>query len=249
MTLLADKIAVVTGAGSGMGKATALAFARNGAKVIAADISGAEKGTAAENSGAIEPFHADVRAEADVEAMIAEAVGRHGRLDILCNVAGIGAAKPFADVTMEEYDQIMDVNLRGVYLGMKYGIRAMVSSGGGSIINWSSAGGLGASDRGTSVYSATKFGVIGLTKVGAVEYGPKGVRVNAICPGFIMSEGMGAEGLKKYEAANLPGKAALRRGGTPGEVAQVAVFLASDMASFVSGVALPVDGGWVAKLA
>jgi NAD(P)-dependent dehydrogenase (short-subunit alcohol dehydrogenase family) len=249
MGLLEGKVAVVTGAGSGMARATTLLFAREGARVIAADISGAEKDTASEAGDAVVPVHADVTVEADVEAMIGEAVARFGRLDVLCNVAGIGTASPFADVSMEDYDRIMDVDLRGVFLGMKHGIRAMVGSGGGSIINWSSVGGLAASDRGTSVYTAAKFGVIGLTKVGAVEYGPLGVRVNALCPGFILTAGMGASGLETFAAAGLLDKAVLRRGGTPEEVAEAAVFLASDRSAFISGVALPVDGGWLARLA
>jgi NAD(P)-dependent dehydrogenase (short-subunit alcohol dehydrogenase family) len=129
--------------------------------------------------------------------------------------------------------------------GMKHGIRAMLKSGGGSIVNWSSIGGLNASP-GTGVYCAAKAGVIAVTKAGAIEYGAKGIRVNVICPGFILTEIMGSGG------ESIPGikeKAALKRAGLPHEVAEVGAFLASDRASFVSGAVIPVDGGWSAKLA
>jgi NAD(P)-dependent dehydrogenase (short-subunit alcohol dehydrogenase family) len=248
MGMLEGRVALITGAGSGMAKASSRIFVREGASVVAADISGAEKDTAAELGDAVVPVHCDVTVEADVEAAVAATVERFGRLDVVLNVAGIGTPEPIHELRGETYDAILDVNLRGVLHGLKHGIRAMLAGGhGGAIVNWSSVGGLNASGFPTAVYSASKAGVIAVTKAAAVEYGRKGIRVNAICPGFIQTEIMGKSGGQKFP--EMFEKAALGRAGEPPEVAEVAAFLASDRASFVSGAIVPVDGGWSAKLA
>jgi NAD(P)-dependent dehydrogenase (short-subunit alcohol dehydrogenase family) len=243
---LDGKIAVITGAGSGMAKASVKVFVREGAKVVAADISGAEEETAKEVGGDVLPVHCDVTMEEDIERTVAAAVEEFGRLDVMLNVAGIAQGMLTADITQEHYRQQMDVDLFGVIFGMKHGIRAMLANdNGGAIVNWSSLGGLGGAAY-TTVYNAAKHGVVGATKCAAIEYGPKNIRVNAVCPGFIHSEIMGAH--PEWTPGILE-KAALGRGGQTSEVAEVAAFLASDRASFVSGVCIPVDGGWGAKLA
>lgn len=242
---LDGKVAVITGAGSGMGKASVATFVREGAIVVAADISGAEQTTAEEVGNGVLAVHCDVTQEADVEDLVATAVSEFGRVDAMLNVAGIADGALVSDITMEQYDRLFDVDLRGVVLGMKHAIRAMRETGGGSIINWSSVGGLGAAP-GTTVYSAAKAGVNAASRVAAVECAPLGIRVNAICPGLILTEIMGAAG------AARPGmleKAAMGRAGEPYEVAEVASFLASDRASYVTGAVVPVDGGWSARLA
>lgn len=243
---LEGKVAVITGAGSGMAKASAKVFVREGARVLAADISGAEKHTAEELGDSVVPCHCDVSKEADVVAMMDAAVRELGRIDAVLNVAGIGHAKPMLAVEEEEYNATMDVLLRGVFLGTKHGIAAMRKTGGGVVLNWASIGGLNASPM-VSVYSAAKAGVIAVTKAASLEYGRKGIRANAICPGFVVTEGMGEVGLEHFP--EMVEKASLGRAGEPSEVAELASFLCSDRASFISGAVIPVDGGWSAKLA
>jgi NAD(P)-dependent dehydrogenase (short-subunit alcohol dehydrogenase family) len=242
---LEGKIAVITGAGSGMARATTQVFVREGARVLAADITGREEETAKALGDAVVPFRCDVTDEAQVEAMFKTALDTFGRVDAVLNVAGIGGAQPLADVTMDEYDRIMDVDLRGVLLGTKHGLRAMLPTGGGAIVNWSSTGGLNGSTLPTSVYSAAKAGVISLTKAAAIEYGTQGIRANAICPGFIETEMSGGKGAAERFPMLVQGTA-LKRGGQPEEVAELAAFLASDRASFITGAIIPIDGGLTA---
>jgi NAD(P)-dependent dehydrogenase (short-subunit alcohol dehydrogenase family) len=239
---LDGKVAVITGAGSGMARACSRVFVREGAQVLAADISGREEETAAELGDAVKAFRVDVTKEEEVEAMFAVALEAFGRVDAVLNVAGIGGAQPVHKVTMDEYDRIMDVDLRGVLLGTKHAIRTMLPTGGGSIVNWSSIGGLNASDMPTSVYSAAKAGVISFTKAAAVEYGTKGIRANAICPGLILTELSGGQAAIDSFPQLVEG-AAMKRAGQPEEVAELASFLASDRSSFITGAVIPIDGG------
>jgi NAD(P)-dependent dehydrogenase (short-subunit alcohol dehydrogenase family) len=243
---LEGKVAVITGGGSGMGRMSARVFVREGAHVLVADVSGDEEATAANLGERADHVHCDVTKEDDVAAMIDTAVKKFGRVDALLNVAGTGVAGPLADVTMEDYDHVFDVDLRGVILGMKYAIRAMRDAGGGSIVNWSSLGGLNAESQ-MSLYCAAKAGVVAVTKNAATEYGDVGIRVNCLCPGFILSpEGMSVLGAEMYP--ELATKPAIGRAGRPEEVAELACFLASDRASYVSGAIIPVDGALSCRL-
>ena len=239
---LDGKIAVITGAGSGMARASTRVFVREGARVLAADISGREEETAAEMGDAVVPCRCDVTDESQVEAMFAAAREAFGRVDAVLNVAGIANAQPLAEITMDEYDRIMAVDLRGVLLGTKHGINAMVPTGGGVIVNWSSIGGMNGSRLPTSVYSAAKAGVISFTKAAAIEYGDRGIRANAICPGFIETEMSGGPGAAARFPALVQGSC-LKRGGQPEEVAELASFLASDRAAYITGAVIPIDGG------
>jgi NAD(P)-dependent dehydrogenase (short-subunit alcohol dehydrogenase family) len=243
---LDGKVAVITGAGSGMGKASTRVFVREGARAIfAADISGAEEDTAAELGDAVIPIHCDVRNEDDVIAMMDTAVQRFGRVDAVLNVAGIGMGKKFLQIERGDYDLGMDTMMRGVFLGTQHGIKAMLQSGGGTIVNWSSLAGLNASPR-TSVYSAAKAGVIAVTKAAALEHGGDGIRVNVICPGWVITEGMG-KGLIHIKDQLEP-KIPIHRIGEAMEIAEVASFLCSARASYINGAVIPIDGGYSSHL-
>ena len=244
------KVAVVTGAGEGQGRATALLFAAEGAKVVAGDISGKQEETAAEANGNIVPVHCDVSIPENVEAMIGTAVSQWGRLDVLCNVAGIAVGGGLLeDDDPDDWDRVQDVNLKGIFLGIKYGAPAIVESGGGSILNWGSIGGIISSGMSPG-YSASKAGVISLTRNAAIQYSPRGVRVNCICPGFVLTPMIGkgrpqaSPEAREQMLATMRAKALLGRGTTAEEIAGVALWLASPAADFITGVALPVDGGW-----
>jgi NAD(P)-dependent dehydrogenase (short-subunit alcohol dehydrogenase family) len=243
---LDGKVAVITGAGSGMGRAAAQVFAREGAKILAADVTGNQDETAAELGDGVVPCQCDVSVEAEVEAMFAAAVDTFGRVDAVLNVAGIGGFGMLAELPLEEYERVLNVNLKGVVLGTKHGINAMIPTGGGSIVNWASIGGLGASP-GTSAYSASKAGVISFTKSAAVEYGTKGIRANAVCPGFVETALTGGPG-SGARFPQLLEASALKRAGQPEEVAELASFLASDRASFITGAVISIDGGTTAKV-
>lgn len=245
-------VALVTGAASGMGLATASAFAESGARVVLADLDPDAVAAATEKitTGGHQALGVtcDVTDEAQVEAMIEQTVATFGRLDIAFNNAGIqGPTDGAADETAEGYDQVTAVNLRGIWACQKHELRQMRAQGdGGSIINCSSLGGLvGQANR--SAYHASKHGAIGLTKSAAVEFASQGIRVNAVCPGVIdtpMASAMKQSGPDDMAAvlADQP----IGRLGRAEEVAAAVLWLASPAASFIVGVALPVDGGFVA---
>jgi NAD(P)-dependent dehydrogenase (short-subunit alcohol dehydrogenase family) len=192
------------------------------------------------------PFHADVSQETDVEAMFAAALDAFGKVDAVLNVAGIGGGGLMGDVTVDEYERIMAVNLLGVMLGTKHAIRTMLPTGGGSIVNWSSTGGMNGSKLPVAIYSASKAGVIAFTKQAAIDYARKGIRANAICPGLIVTElSGGREAIEKFP--QLVKGAPMRRAGEPEEVAELACFLASDRAPFLTGAVIPIDGGLTAS--
>ena len=239
---LDGKVAVITGAGSGMARATAAVFVREGARVLAADVSGRQQETADALGDACVPFSVDVTNEAQVEAMFAAALDAFGKVDAVLNVAGIAAGGALAEIALDEYDRILGVDLKGVMLGTKHGIRTMVPTGGGVILNWSSIGGMNGSRMPTSVYSAAKAGVISFTKAAAIEYGGQGIRANAICPGFIETEMSGGKGAAERFPALVQGSC-LKRGGQPEEVGELASFLASDRAAYITGAVIPIDGG------
>lgn len=239
---LDGKVAVITGAGSGMGRAAAEVFVREGARVVAADRSGAQEETAAALGDAVRPCQVDVADEAQVEAMFATAIEAFGQVDAVLNVAGIAGASPLADLTVDDFNRFIGVNLTGVMLGTKHGIRTMLPSGGGVILNWSSTGGMNGSRLPTAAYSASKAGVISLTKAAAIEYGGQGIRANTICPGFVETAMSGGKGASERFPA-LVGAIPAGRGGQPEEVGELASFLASDRATYITGALIAIDGG------
>jgi NAD(P)-dependent dehydrogenase (short-subunit alcohol dehydrogenase family) len=243
------KAGLVTGAASGIGRACALRFAAEGAAVVVADLERAREGgeetvrLIEEAGGRAEFFPCDVASSSDNEALVARVLSSYGRLDFAHNNAGIGVHALLADTSDEDFDRVIAVNLRGTFLGMKFQIRQMLASGGGAIVNTSSNAGL----RGVkllSAYTASKHGIIGLTKNGAIEYANDGIRVNAVCPGAIMTPLMSNETPERQEQILAP--QAMSRFGDPAEVAAAVVWLCSDDAVFITGVSLPVDAGSVA---
>ena len=250
--LVAGKIALVTGGSSGIGRASSLAFAREGAKVVVSDVSaeaGQETVQLIQNAGGEASFvAADVSKAAEVEALIATCVDTYGRLDCAHNNAGIeGPGAPTAEYSEEGWDQVIAINLTGVWLCLKYEIPEMLKHGGGAIVNTSSAAGL-LGFRGGSAYVASKHGVVGLTKTAALEYAKSGVRVNAVCPGAIDTPMMGRiTGHKPQRAERMAASEPVGRMGSPEEIAEAVVWLCSDAASFVTGHAMSVDGGLVAQ--
>ncbi len=246
------KVALVTGAGSGIGRATAIALARHGASVVVADIDpvGAKETTRMITGagGTASCVRADVSRWTDVEDMVTTTVDRYGRLDIAFNNAGTeGVAAATADATEAAWKQVLDINLTGTWFCMKAEIPRMLEHGGGAIVNCSSIAGL-VGLAGSAAYVASKHGVVGLTKAAALDYATQGIRVNAVCPGVIDTPMVerathGQEQARAQFAALEP----VGRLGRAEEIADAVLWLGSDSASFVTGQAIAVDGGWVAR--
>ncbi|WP_327353737.1 SDR family NAD(P)-dependent oxidoreductase [Streptomyces sp. NBC_01304] len=244
---LAGKSAIVTGAKRGLGHAIAERFIKEGATVVMSDVLDATD-EAKQLGGHF--TKCDVSDEAQVKALIEHTLKTHGGLDILVNNAGIEFAKTILDTTVEEWDRLMGVNMRGVFLCSKHAIPAMTENGGGTIVNIASELGL-VGDAGVAAYCASKGGVIQLTKATAIDHAKAGIRVNALCPGPIQTELLEVvfqadpdpEGLrKKFEELTLLGRL-----GRPDEVASAALFLASDQSSNMTGANLVLDGGWTTR--
>ena len=245
------KVALVTGAGGGIGRATALAFAREGARVVASDVAGAggeETARLVADAGG-EALHVacDVTWPAEVEALVAAAVDAFGRLDCAHNNAGVeGAYARTADCDEENFDRTCAVNLKGVYLCLKAEIAHLLDSGGGAIVNTASVAGVEGA-KNLPAYVASKHGVMGLTRTAALEYATRGIRVNAVCPGPIRTRMLEAimEENPRMEPAMIAA-VPMRRLGAPEEIAEAVVWLCSDRASYVTGQGLVVDGGFTA---
>lgn len=245
------KVALVTGAATGIGRATAIAFAKSGASVVVSDVN-TTKGSETANiikgeAGDATFVECDVSASADVEALISQVLKMHGRLDAAHNNAGVeGARVPLVDLTEDQWDEVMAVNLKGVWMCMKHEIPQMLEQGGGAIVNTSSVAGL-MGMKGSTAYGTAKHGVIGLTKTAALEYADRGVRVNAVCPGAVRTP------MTERLMGNDPEREAMYmsiqpigRFGTTAEIANMVVWLCSDAASLVTGTAIPIDGGVMA---
>jgi NAD(P)-dependent dehydrogenase (short-subunit alcohol dehydrogenase family) len=248
-----NQVVLVTGGSTGIGQATAHAFAREGARVVVADVSDAAgEQTVSEirsTGGEARYVHADMREPNQIATLVRGTVQTYGRLDVAFNNAGIeGTMAPIADLPPEDWERVIRVNLSAVFHCMKHEITQMLAQGGGAIVNNASILGQ-VGFAGASAYVAAKHGVIGLTQCATLEYGARGVRVNAVCPGFVVTPMLERAGVLSDEALRhgIEAMHALKRMGKPEEVAAAVLFLASPEASFVAGHPLFVDGGYVAQ--
>lgn len=245
-----NKVVLITGSTYGIGKATAIAFALRGAKVVLSDyIADIDTEKIIRKHGGEAIFvPCDVSKEEDIKNLVTKAVEKYGRLDFAFNNAGIeGTAAPVADCEIDNWDKTITINLKGVWLCMKYQIPEMLKSGGGSIVNNASIAGL-VGFGGVPAYTASKHGVVGLTKNAAIDYAKQGIRVNAVCPGVIQTPMIerfthGDEATLNLMKQTKP----MGRLGFPEEIAETVVFLCSEGASFITGQAIAVDGGWTTQ--
>jgi NAD(P)-dependent dehydrogenase (short-subunit alcohol dehydrogenase family) len=254
--MFAGRVALVTGGSSGLGEATALKFAEQGAKVVIAarrvEQSEGVVARIAATGGEAHFVQADISRGDDVKRLVEATLEKFGRLDCAVNNAGISGPRftPIADVTEEQFDQVIGVNLKGVWLCMKHEIPAMLGGGGGAIVNIASIYGLKPADMGHASYAASKHAVVGLTTSAACDYGQMGLRINAVAPGFTHSEMVdmnrprAAEGYNKLIARH----SGMKRLGNAGEAANAIVWLCSGEASYVNGAVLTVDGGGATRL-
>ena len=249
---LEGKVALVTGGASGIGRATALTFAREGAKLIIADMN-AEGGQQTvhmitEQGGEATFVRTDVSKAVEVQALISQAVATYGRLDCAHNNAGVSSPvrASIADYPEEDWHRVIAINLTGVWLCMKYEIPQMLKQGGGTIVNTASICGLVGLER-MPAYNASKHGVVGLTRTAALEYAPKNIRVNCVCPGAIRTAMMERFLDRGASEQDMIAAEPIGRMGQPEEIAQGVIWLLSDAASFVTGHAMAIDGGWVAR--
>ena len=244
----AGQVAVVTGAGGGIGRATVLAFAAGGASVVAVDLdeAGAARTAAlvAADGGSAIGVGADVAEEAGVASYVAATLGAFGRIDVLVNCAGIELLNPIVDTSIEAWDRQMNVNVRSVFLGLRAVLPLMYAQRSGAVVNTASVNGYVANPW-TSAYTASKHAVIGLTKVAAMEAGPNGVRVNAVCPGATNTD-MLHRFADEATRAKIAGDVPLGRLGEPADIADAICFLASSRAAYINGEELKVDGGLLA---
>jgi NAD(P)-dependent dehydrogenase (short-subunit alcohol dehydrogenase family) len=250
-----DEVVVITGAAGGIGRATARAFAAGGAALVIADLDAAAGEALVEElrgEGAQATFvRCDVRSSDDVRDLVAAAVGQHGRIDVAVNNAGIThLPADTADFAVEEFDRILAVNLRGVFLGLRHELPVMIRQGSGAVVNVASVLGL-VGFAGAAAYVAAKHGVVGLTRVAGLETAQQGVRVNAVCPGFIETPMVTVHGIAAARGTETFDQIAalhpMGRMGQPEEIARAAVFLASEDSSFMTGQTLVLDGGYVAQ--
>lgn len=248
--MLNNKVALVTGAGSGIGEAVSLLFAKNGARVLLADVDldGANRVLARieKEGGTARVANCDVSQPRDVERAVADAVDTWGQLNVAVNNAGIGGEQhPLGEYSLESWDKVIAVNLSGVFYGLRYQIPAMLAAGGGAIVNMASIlGTVGFASSGA--YVAAKHGVLGLTQNAALEYAAQGIRVNSVGPGFIMTPLL-ENNLPPEQLVQIAGLHPMQRLGTSEEVAELVMWLVSEKASFVTGAYYTVDGGYLAQ--